>query len=510
MTTHSPVHPPAVTVTTRRSRCAAPRPLAAYRALAARFGRDQVYLLESAGGPAPDSRRSLVGFRTLLTVTVTRGRVEATGAPALTHLATSAMRRGLGLPAADRGPLHLPSPGALWTALRALNEAFAREEPDEPGRPDGDFGFLAFLGYDTVHYVENLPRLIPQEEDLPDLSLALFQGCLSYTAEQARTARPHAELVLADAPGWPELDAEAVRHALTIAAPAPADDPGCPDVPPPGRVRDSTTPERFRADARQALAHLRAGDIYQVQLGHELTIESEADPVDVYTRLRVRNPSPYMYLAPFAGRTVIGASPELFVRKDGDLLTMRPIAGTLPCGADPGQAARQAAALRADPKEIAEHVMLVDLCRNDIGRVCRRDTLAAPDMLRTERYTRVLHLVSTVTGRTEPDTDVFDVIAALFPAGTMTGAPKIRAMEIIEALETRRRGLYAGAVGIIGHRGHLNLALCIRTLVHDGGTYRTRASAGVVADSDPEREWTETLAKCSAAHWAVTGEELLT
>ena len=247
-----------------------------------------------------------------------------------------------------------------------------------------------------------------------------------------------------------------------------------------------------------------------MQLGHELTIESDADPVDVYTRLRLRNPSPYMYLAPFAGRTVIGASPELFVRKEGDLLTMRPIAGTLPCGTDPGEAARQAAALRADPKEIAEHVMLVDLCRNDIGRVCRRDTLDAPDMLRTERYTRVLHLVSTVTGRIEPDTDVFDVIAALFPAGTMTGAPKIRAMEIIEALETRRRGLYAGAVGIIGHRGHLNLALCIRTLVHDGGAYRTRASAGIVADSDPDREWTETLAKCSAAHWAVTGEELLT
>ncbi|MCV2458633.1 anthranilate synthase component I family protein [Streptomyces sp. ICN988] len=507
MTTHSPVHPPAVTVTVRRTRCAAPRPLAAYRALAARFGRDQVYLLESAGGPAYDSRRSLVGFRALLTVTVTRGRVEATGVPALADLATRAMRRGLGLPATDGGPLHLPAPGALWTALRALHAAFIT---DERGAPDGDFGFLAFLGYDTAHYIEDLPRRIPQEEELPDLSLALFQGCLSYAAESHPAEQPHAELVLADAPGWPSPDAEAVRHALTLGAPAPADEPACPDVPPPARVRDSTTPERFRADARQALAHLRAGDVYQVQLGHELTIESDADPVDVYTRLRLRNPSPYMYLAPFAGRTVIGASPELFVREEGDLLTMRPIAGTLPCGTDPGEAARQAAALRADPKEIAEHVMLVDLCRNDIGRVCRRDTLDAPDMLRTERYTRVLHLVSTVTGRIEPDTDVFDVIAALFPAGTMTGAPKIRAMEIIEALETRRRGLYAGAVGIIGHRGHLNLALCIRTLVHDGGAYRTRASAGIVADSDPDREWTETLAKCSAAHWAVTGEELLT
>ncbi|WP_225821739.1 anthranilate synthase component I family protein [Streptomyces naphthomycinicus] len=504
MTTHSPpVHPPVLTLEVRRSRCAAPRPLTAYRALAARFGRDQVYLLESAGGPAEDGRRSLVGFGVLLTVTVTRGRVDATGVPALTELATSAMRRALGLPATDGGPLHLPSPGALWTALRALTAVFAT---DEPGEDAGESGFLAFLGYDTAHYIENLPRLIRPEEELPDLSLALFQGCLSYAPE-----RPHAELVLTGSPAWPPLDTEAVRRTLTAGPPgAPADETACPAVPPPYRVRDSTTPERYRDDARQALAHLRAGDIYQVQLGHELTIESDADPVDVYARLRVRNPSPYMYLAPFAGRTVIGASPELFVRKEGDLLTMRPIAGTLPCGADPAEAARRAARLRTDPKEIAEHVMLVDLCRNDIGRVCRRDTLDTPDMLRTERYTRVLHLVSTVTGRTEPGTDVFDVVAALFPAGTMTGAPKIRAMEIIEALETRRRGLYAGAVGVIGHRGHLNLALCIRTLVHDGGAYRTRASAGVVADSDPEREWAETLAKCSAAHWAVTGEELLT
>ncbi|WP_370418393.1 anthranilate synthase component I family protein [Streptomyces sp. QH1-20] len=506
MTTYSPVRSPAVTVAPRHSRLAAPPPLTAYRALAGHFGRDQVYLLESAGGPAQDSRRSLLGFRTLLTVTVTRGLVEATGEPAAVAAATGAIRTAVGGAArGDGGPLRLPSPTALWAALRGLHAAFGPATGAAGGGAGGgsDFGFLAFLGYDTVHYIEELPRRAEAEDDLPDLSLALFQGCLTYDHELGRT-----ELTLLDAPAWESLDAQSIRRLL--AAPVAKDtEPACPKVPPPIAVRDSTTPEQYRHDARQALEHLRLGNIYQVQLGHELTMESDADPVDVYARLRSRNPSPYMYLAPFRRRTVIGASPELFARKEGGLLTMRPIAGTLPCGTLPQDVARQAEQLRADPKEIAEHIMLVDLCRNDIGRVCLKDTLDVPDMLRTERYARVLHLVSTVTGKVGPDTDVYDIIRALFPAGTMTGAPKIRAMEIIEALESRGRGLYAGAVGLIGHGGDLNLALCIRTLIHDGSVYRTRASAGIVADSDPDREWAETLAKCSAAHWAVAGEELL-
>jgi anthranilate synthase component 1 len=183
---------------------------------------------------------------------------------------------------------------------------------------------------------------------------------------------------------------------------------------------------------------------------------------------------------------------------------MRPIAGTIALDSGPRAAAR----LRSDPKEIAEHVMLVDLCRNDIGRVCDRDTLDVPDMLAVDRYSHVAHLVSTVVGEVS-DADAYEVVRALFPAGTMTGAPKIRAMEIIESVESSRRGLYAGALGLIDFDGAVNLALCIRGLTHSGTTYRTRASAGVVADSDPGAEWRETLAKMSAAYWAVTGKELV-
>jgi anthranilate synthase component 1 len=254
------------------------------------------------------------------------------------------------------------------------------------------------------------------------------------------------------------------------------------------------------------MKHIAIGDIYQVQIGHELTMRSAADPVEVYRRLRARNMSPYMYLTSVAGQLVIGSSPELFVRVADGTVVMRPIAGTAPRGRAPDEVVGRE--LRANPKEIAEHAMLLDLCRNDIGRICLPDTLNVPEALFVERYSHVLHLVSTVTGQVEPDKDGFDIIAALFPAGTMTGAPKIRAMEIIEAVEHSRRGLYAGTLGLIDVGGYVNMALCIRTLIYRDGVYRTRASAGIVADSVPEREWTETLAKSNAAHWAVTGREL--
>ena len=215
-----------------------------------------------------------------------------------------------------------------------------------------------------------------------------------------------------------------------------------------------------------------------------------------------------MYLARFGAVTVIGASPEVFVRIEGDVVTMRPLAGTVPRSFDPAIDRGRAAALLADPKEVAEHIMLVDLCRNDIGRICRPGSLDVDVLMAPEAYSHVIHMVSNVTGTKDVAHDPYDVIAATFPAGTMTGAPKIRAMEIIEALETARRGLYAGAVGMIDFNGFTNLALCIRSTLHAEGAYRIRASAGVVADSVPEKEWRETLAKMGASYWAITGSEI--
>ncbi|MEO3785209.1 anthranilate synthase component I family protein [Actinocorallia sp. B10E7] len=473
-------------VRTVRRTIPAPEPLSAFQTLAARYGADQVCLLESAAGPADDCSQHLVAFGEVLAVSVTRGLVEITGGEPLRDLV---LGRTAGL---VDGLSRLRDGVSPWDLARSVQELF-----DAETGPHGfDFGFVGYFGYDTARYLENLPYLIEQEPDLPEVHLVLYRGLLRCPLGSGR-----AELLLHESEAWPARDDPGLAEALAAVPSGHAASAG--------RVREAvgdTTRDTYVANVEKCLGHIAVGDIYQVVVGHELAFRSEADPVDVYRRLRERNPSPYMYLAPLpGGRTLVGASPELFVRVEDGTAVMRPLAGTLQAGPDDETAA---ARLSSDEKEIAEHVMLVDLCRNDISRICATDTLNVPELLAVERYGRVLHLVSTVAGEVLPGRDGYDVIAALFPAGTMTGAPKIRAMEIIEQLETSRRGMYAGALGLVGFGGYLNLALCIRTLVHDGVLYRTRASAGIVADSDPGREWAETLAKASAAHWAVTGREL--
>ncbi|MFE7134896.1 anthranilate synthase component I family protein [Streptomyces sp. NPDC057638] len=509
--------PAALRVTTRVLPLEGVELLPVYRALAQRFGPREVYLLESAAGPLPDRRFQFVGFGALLSVAVTGGRVRVEGHPALCALLRERIRpfldtatdtdtdtdtdaggdTGAGADAdAGGGGGRLRTPGALWPLLRAVRDLFDAPASAERFR----FGFLSFFGYDTVRYVEDLPYLMERcEGALPDVQLVLHQGCVVRDLAAGRT-----ELLLHECGVWPALAAGEVTALLEGAAESHPE-PDAVAVPE-AVVRDDSDPRTFAGQVELCLKHIAAGDIYQVQIGHELAMRSPIDPVEVYRRLRRRNASPYMYLASVGGQCVIGASPELFVRIERDTVTMRPIAGTLPRAGDDGAGAQR---LRGDPKEIAEHTMLVDLCRNDIGRIARAGSLAVPDEFAVEGYSHVLHLVSTVTGRVAAGRDVFDVVAALFPAGTMTGTPKIRAMEIIESVERSRRGLYAGALGLMGAGGYTNLALCIRTLFHQGGVYRTRASAGVVADSDPGGEWRETLAKMSAAYWAVTGEELL-
>lgn len=471
-------------------------PLAVYERLTERFGADQVYLLESAGGPDRDVRRQFVGFGELVTVAVTRGRVEVDGLPG----PVAAVRdRVVPLLDATGDGMRLRAPGDLWAVLRAAVSTF-----DAPGgSAEFRFGFLTHLGYDAVRYIEDLPHLIDEPPDLPDVHLALHRGCIVTDLVRRRS-----DLVLHASDRWPDVDPDELRRL--VAEPGPAG-PAAEDVPS-AEPRDDTARETYLAGVQRCHEHIAAGDVYQVQLGHEIRMDSTLPPLEAYRRLRARNASPYMYLTPLAGRTVVGASPELFVRVEDGLVTMRPIAGTVPRRSAHGDGAADDVAarrLRCDPKELAEHTMLVDLCRNDIGRICQPGSLAVPDELVVERFSHVQHLVSTVVGRAERDVDAYDVIAALFPAGTVTGTPKIRAMEVIESLESSRRGLYAGAVGLVDVGGYVNLALCIRTLVHDGRTYRTRASAGIVTDSDAEREWIETLAKSGAAVWAVTDEELL-
>ena len=470
-------------------------PLSAYLALSGHFGRDEVYLLESASGPARDCRYQFLGFGLLLSVAVSHNVVRVEGEPALRDAVLANV--GPLLDAVD-GELRLRSPRDLWQVLRAVRSTF-----DAPGSASRfEFGFLGYFGYDTAHYIEELPFVIDGVSGRPDVELQLYQGCVV-----ADLTTGGAELLLHESSAWSPLDPGVITTLLAGAASAHPLPEIEIDLIPEAVVGDDTSREQYLANVERCMKHIAIGDIYQVQIGHELNITSPIDPLVVYQRLRTRNASPYMYLTTVEKHTVIGASPELFVRVEDGLVTMRPIAGTSPRGAEDDEVVAER--LRTDPKELAEHAMLVDLCRNDIGRICQADTLAVPDKMVVESYSHVLHLVSTVTGEAEEDKDTFDIIAALFPAGTMTGTPKIRAMEIIEAVERTRRGLYAGALGLIDVGGYVNLALCIRTLIHNDGSYRTRSSAGIVADSVAEREWIETMAKSSAAYWAVTGKELL-
>ncbi|WP_018639515.1 anthranilate synthase component I family protein [Parafrankia elaeagni] len=474
-------------------------PLQVFLRLREEMGPSNVFLFESLAGPANDRRSAVVGFGPLFEFVVHRSRIRLAGNERLVAAAqTELLATGLAVTSED-GMLLL-EPGALWSAARELQRLFAIPEQSAT---EWDFGFVAVLGYDAIHYIEDLRRQIPSETDaFADVTLRLYNGTVVFDLESAS-----ATVLVANSEAWPDLDSAPLLAALAEPAFAPMT---IPSVPPPREVVDDTDEQQYTANVQRCLEHIAVGDIYQVQIGHELTVISNVDELDVYLRLRARNPSPYMCLLPLSRWTAVGASPELFLRVEGDSAVMRPIAGTAPRSGDEDADARRVAELASDEKECAEHVMLVDLCRNDLGKVSLAGTVDVHEMMAVENFSHVFHLVSEVSGRLTESVDVFDVIQAAFPAGTMTGAPKIRSIEIIEDIERRRRGCYAGAFGLIGFGGYVNLGLAIRTLFRiDEDTWKLRASAGVVADSKPAAEWRETLAKMNAGYWAVTGDGLL-
>ncbi|MGW7293104.1 anthranilate synthase component I family protein [Streptomyces xiamenensis] len=461
---------------------------------------DDVFLLENLENDG-GRRSAVVGYGRLAELRVYGargqeggGRLEITGEPALCGaLAALARRHGMD---GDPDRPRFRDPRQLWDVLSAVQGLFAVDTELPSDRYA--FGFLTTLAYESAWLMEELPPRTKAPRG-PDLTLALFRDTVRYDPD-----RPGPLHLRAESEAFPAAPA-----SDGVPLPRPYEG-GAPDAPRPRAVRDSVSRDTFLGWADRCLEHIRVGDIYQIQIGHRVDVETDLTPRDVYRRLRARNPSPYMYLAPRAGGLLIGASPELHLRIEGGEITMRPIAGTTPRGPDDAENQRRVKELRASTKERAEHVMLVDLCRNDLGRVAVPSTRPVENLMEVETFSHVFHLVSTVTGRLAPGTGVWDAIRATFPAGTMTGAPKIRAMEIIDGLEAEARGAYAGAVGLLDARGTWSeLALCIRTVAYDGATYSTQTSAGLVAQSDPAAEWRETLAKMGAAYWALTGEELL-
>jgi len=452
-----------------------------YRKLAC--NRQGTFLLESAEQGKQWSRWSFVG-------------VHCAGV--LTERDGVALWLGEGLPTTSTDP------------LEALREADALlRTPHVPGLPPFTGGLVGYLSYDVVRRLEKLPSLAPDELGMPELTMLLAtdlavldhsDGTIWLVANVVRggsydDAIARLDVMAADLgkPGEPSVAVLDLETAPT--------------------VRRRTSPADYMAGVETVKEHIRAGDAFQVVLSQRFEIETDVDALDVYRVLRTTNPSPYMYLLRFAGREspydVVGSSPEALVTVVDGEAVLHPIAGTKPRGATPEEDTALALELLADPKERSEHVMLVDLGRNDLGRVCTPGTVDVVDFMTVERYSHVMHIVSTVVGQVAPGLSGFDVLTATFPAGTLSGAPKPRAMEIIESLEPVRRNLYGGCVGYLGSSGDMDMAIAIRTAVLHGGRAVVQAGGGLVADSDPVAEQAECENKAAAVLRAIAAASTL-
>jgi anthranilate synthase component 1 len=431
------------------------------------------FLLESVEGGERLGRYSFIGFGEALGVTLEGGRLAVDGAPG-------------------------PAPASREELLGALRGALARAPRPGPaaGLPFSG-GLVGIAGYDLVRRLERLPAAHPAPAAGPRTPEAAF------VAPRALLVFDHLSRRVALLFDGEEGERRALRAAVIDALRGPT-------PPRPGRVAPhaapaaSLVPGAFLGAVERAQHHIRQGDVFQLVLSSRFEGETAVEPFEVYRALRLINPSPYMYYLRFDGLEVVGSSPEALVRLEGRRAALRPIAGTRPrAGSEPEDRAREAELL-ADPKEGAEHVMLVDLARNDLGRVAVPGTIAVEPYRSVERYSHVMHLVSGVGGVLAAEHDAFDLFAATFPAGTVVGAPKVRAMELIDELEPVARGLYAGTVGYFGHGGAMDQAIAIRTLVFREGRYAYQAGAGIVADSRPEAELAEVQAKAAALEAALT------
>lgn len=365
-------------------------------------------------------------------------------------------------------------------------------------------GAVGYISYDTVRFFEDLPEKNLDELNLPDLYFMITDTIIIFD----RLMNKLKIVANAHVGGDPEAAyQEAVSRIETMLGQLMSTSPGTYFQPPPiktrGNLSSNQTQKEFEKSVLKAQEYIRSGDILQVVLSQRFQTEVNCPPLDIYRSLRTINPSPYMFFLRFDDLHLIGSSPEIMVQVIDDEVRVRPIAGTRPRGISRGEDKRLEEELLADPKEEAEHIMLVDLGRNDVGRVSIPGSVKVSEMMNVERYSHVMHIVSDVRGKLTPSQDAFSAFAATFPAGTVSGAPKIRAMEIIEELEPVRRGPYAGAVGYFSFDGNLDSCISIRTLIVKDRTAFIQAGAGIVADSIPQKEHQECLNKAQALFRAV-------
>jgi anthranilate synthase component 1 len=444
-------------------------PVSAYLKLAPLEPR---FLLESVEGGERLGRYSFIGFGDTLEVSVGNGRFQV-------------------------GDAARTLPESRDDLLQAFRDALAqvrRPEPDVPGLPFRG-GLVGVTGFEMADRFDSRSGA-PETNEGGEAHYLAPASTLVFDHVSRRVALLHA---------GPESERQALRREVIRRLRGPV--PNLNGGRSPGGGHSAPEPSLSRADflsgVERAQDHITAGDVYQLVLSIRFEGRCDLTPFEAYRALRLLNPSPYMYFLDLAGMSVVGSSPEALVRLDGREAMLRPIAGTRPRGADEDEDEALAEDLLADPKESAEHVMLVDLARNDLGRVAVPGSVRVDPFRTIERYSHVMHIVSGTRGVLEPGRDAFDLFAAAFPAGTVVGAPKIRAREIIRELEPVPRGVYAGTAGYFGSGGTMDQAIAIRTLVFEQGRYAYQAGAGIVADSVPEREHEEVLAKSAALEAAL-------
>lgn len=393
------------------------------------------------------------------------------------------------------------SPTESWEAEDPLGEIQKFldkcKAPHLPGLPRFLGGAVGYVGYDTVRLVENLPNIPKDDRGLADVVLGIYRSMVVFdhitkTILVVGHAKVEGDLRANYVAACQDVDDLALRLADPLGLPLQ-------DVRPLGEVTKEYTsnfePKAFEGAVEACKEFIRAGDIFQIVLSQRLKTKTTANPLSIYRALRVVNPSPFLFLVRFGNLSLIGSSPEIMVRVEEGLATIRPLAGTRKRGRNPNEDEALAKELLADPKERAEHIMLVDLGRNDMGRVAKFGSVTLRDVLTVEKYSHVMHLCSTVQGQLEEDCSPMDALKACLPAGTLSGAPKVRAMEIIDQFEPHKRGPYGGAVGYIDFSGNMDTCIALRTIVMMGDTAYVQAGAGIVADSVPELEREETLNK---------------
>ncbi|MEU0658575.1 anthranilate synthase component I [Streptomyces lavendulocolor] len=458
-------------------------PVGLYRKLAAE--RPGTFLLESAENGRSWSRYSFIGVRSSATLTARDGRAHWLGTP----------------------PVGVPVDGDPLQALRATVEALHTPRDLASGMPPFTGGMVGYLGYDIVRRLERIGEHGRDDLRLPELTMLLTSdlAVLDHwdgTVILIANAINHNDLDTGVDEAYADAVARLDAMAADLAEPLRTEPAALPpsELPPYTALWGGTAYQEAVEDVKE---RIRAGEAFQVVPSQRFETPCAASALDVYRVLRATNPSPYMYLFRFDGFDVVGSSPEALVKVEDGHAMVHPIAGTRPRGATPQEDQALADELIADPKERAEHLMLVDLGRNDLGRVCEPGSVEVVDFMSIERYSHVMHIVSTVTGRVAEGRTAFDVLTACFPAGTLSGAPKPRAMQIIEELEPTRRGLYGGCVGYLDFAGDSDTAIAIRTALLRDGTAYVQAGAGVVADSDPVAEDTECRNKAAAVLRAV-------